>query len=138
MKIVPNLRFCGQCEQAMKLYEKVFGGRITCLLRYSAAVSQDYDTAGWTEKRLQAVYHGEMMIGEMRFMMCDDYVHDAAPGDRIAMNVTFSDAQAAREAFNIMMTEGAAIVVEPHTTTYSPFMAVIRDPFGIRWGIVTE
>lgn len=138
MKIVPNLRFCGQCGQAMKLYEKVFGGKITCLLHYSAAVSQDYDTADWPEEKLQAVYHGEMMIGEMRFMMCDDFVHDAAPGDRIAMNVTFSDPQAAREAFDAMMGEGASIVVEPHTTTYSPFMAVIRDPFGIRWGIVTE
>lgn len=41
MIITPNLHFNGECEQALKLYEKVFKGKITTLMHYSDADPSD-------------------------------------------------------------------------------------------------
>lgn len=138
MKIVPNLRYSGQCENAMRLYETAFGGKITCLLRYSVAKSQDYDVSDWPEEKLRCVYHGEMLLAGQRFMFCDDFDHDTSPGQRIAFNLSFETKDQAEAAFQAMLEGGASVIVQPHATTYSPFMSAVLDPFGIRFGIIVE
>lgn len=37
MKVTPNFHFDGDCNEALKLYEKAFNGKITVLLFYRDA-----------------------------------------------------------------------------------------------------
>lgn len=138
MNIVPNFRYRGQCEAAMRLYEKAFSGEITCLFRYSDANLQDYNAANWPEEKLQCIYHGEMKLSGQRFMFCDDFDHDTSPGQRIAFNFIFSEKSQAEAVFHAMLEAGSSVIVAPHATTYSPFMSAVADPFGVRWGILVE
>ena len=42
MKITPTLNFGGQCREAIHMYEKAFGGEITCLITYREANDPAY------------------------------------------------------------------------------------------------
>ena len=42
MKITPTLNFGGQCREAIHLYEKAFGGKISCLITYKEANDPAY------------------------------------------------------------------------------------------------
>ena len=37
MQITPTLNFGGNCREAIQMYEKSFGGKITCLMTYREA-----------------------------------------------------------------------------------------------------
>ena len=42
MKITPTLNFGGNCREAIKMYEKAFNGKITCLISYREANDPAY------------------------------------------------------------------------------------------------
>lgn len=43
IKIIPNFQFNGKCEQAIRLYKRVFAARVECLLRYNDAWPEDHN-----------------------------------------------------------------------------------------------
>ena len=40
--LTPNFNFDGHCEEAIRLYERAFGAKLGCLLRYSDANPADF------------------------------------------------------------------------------------------------
>jgi PhnB protein len=62
MEIVPNLHFSGDCEDAIKLYERALGAECTVLLRYKEANPTDWQASHDQEGEL--VYHAEIMLGD--------------------------------------------------------------------------
>ena len=58
MTITPLLWFRGDCEEAFRLYARVFGGTIVTILTYAAA-GQDTVPPDWREK----TFHATLAIG---------------------------------------------------------------------------
>ena len=69
--LTPTLNFAGRCEEALRLYEKAFKGKVSCLLRYKEGKKED---SHWqlTKEQENYIYHAELLIGSQRIMMCDN------------------------------------------------------------------
>ena len=70
MKITPTLNFGGQCREAIHLYEKAFGGKISCLITYREANDPAYMPL-LREDQKDYIYHSELMLGEQKIIMSD-------------------------------------------------------------------
>ena len=134
--VTPSFHFDGHCEEAIEMYQKAFGARVTILLRYSEADQKDYDKM-LTNEQNNMVYHSEIMIGEQRIMLADSFDEPLTKSVSQFLTITFDTPEEVKLAFHIM-EEGATIIHPLHSTTYSSCMASLIDKFGFRWGLMTE
>lgn len=134
LRITPNFHFGGQCEQALRLYEKAFNARTAVILRNADANPDDYAT---TENERNYVYHAEIYIGEQRLIMNDAANENIQQGNSLSLIVTFESAEEVKEAFKIM-SDGAVIVSPMQKTTYSSCFVSLIDRYGMRWELMTE
>ena len=136
MIITPNYHFNGECEQALKLYEKAFNGRITELLHYYDADPANLEINHLTDREKELVYHSEMLIGGQRFFFSDSL--DEIPfGRNISLVVTFAEVQEVRDAYEILAA-GGNVITPLEETTYSSCFVSLADRFGMRWELMTE
>ena len=62
MKITPTLNFGGQCREAIQIYAKAFGGKISCMITYGEANDPAYISL-LSENQKDYIYHnGEKEI----------------------------------------------------------------------------
>lgn len=139
MKMVPNLRFAGQGEAAVKLYQKVFGCKVNYLSHYEDANPEDNAISHLTPEQLKTcVYHCELEMAGNRVMLCDDLYNPPERGEMVSFNLCFEDVASARAAYDAMVEAGANVLVPAHEATFAAFVSSVVDPFGIRWGLMVE
>lgn len=134
--VTPTIHFNGQCGEAIHLYQKAFGARIGCLLRYSDRDERDWD-APLTKEQESYVYHSEIYIGEQRVMMADNHEPDPSRSVSHFLTLTFDSADQVKKAYEALK-DGGTVLVPMHSTTYSSCMVSLIDMFGVRWGLMTE
>lgn len=135
MTIEPMFTFDRQCEQALELYKKAFGAKVTVLMRFSDANPQDLPPAYNAEKDVNLVFHAQMMIGEQRILLCDNLFNDLPRGTSVYPVMTFETADEVTAAYNAL-AEDATIINPPTEATYT-FAASLVDKFGIHWDLMT-
>lgn len=136
MKVVPTLNFAGKCREAIHLYEKAFGGKITYLCSYREANDPAY-MPKLSEEQKDWIYHAELLLGDQRIIMSDhsDLTFSVCYQNFLTvMCDTKEEVQRAYEA----MKEGSTTIYPMEATPYSSCRVVFVDRFGIRWGIMTE
>ncbi len=136
IKITPNFNFNGQCEEAIYLYEKAFGAKIECLLRYSDARLEDCDKK-LTQEQKNYIYHAEVYIGNQRIMLADNMDIDFRPSSALSLTVTMETKNDVIKAFEVLK-DGSEVIYPIHSTTYSSCACSLVDKFGFRWVIMTE
>jgi PhnB protein len=134
--ITPNFNFAGRCEEAIALYQKAFGAKLGCLLRYSDANKADWNKK-LTSEQEKYIYHAELFIGDQRIMMCDNMDVDLVKSTALSLIVTFDTKEEVKKAYEVLK-EGSETIYEMKSTTYSSCMVVFIDKFGFRWGLMTE
>ena len=134
--ITPNFNFSGQCEEAIKLYQKAFHGEIKCLL-YDPPVAEEDAAMGSDSAGNRYVYHAELLIGGQRIMMADNRDVPFAPSGSLSLTVTMDTKEEVLRAFDVLK-EGCEILYPVHRTSYSSCMGSLYDKFGFRWVIMTE
>lgn len=136
MHFVPTLNFGGQCREAIHLYEKAFGGRITCLTTYGEANDPDYNPL-LREHQKEYVYHSELLLGGQRIIMSDNVNIDFQTCYSNFLTIMCDTKEEVRRAYEVMK-EGSRTIYPMEATPYSSCRVVFVDRFGIRWGIMTE
>lgn len=134
--ITPNFNFAGRCEEAIALYQKAFGAKAGCLLRYAERNKDDWDKELTLEQE-NYVYHAELFIGGQRIMMCDNLDVPFQKATALSLTVTFDTKEEVKQAYEVLR-EGSETIYPMHSTTYSSCMVVFIDKFGFRWGLMTE
>lgn len=134
--ITPNFNFAGNCEEAIKLYQKAFNARLACLLRYSEADKNDWNRV-LTKEQQNYIYHAEIFINDQRIMMCDNMDVDLVKSTSLSLVVTFDTKEEVINAYDVLK-EGSETIYPIHSTTYSSCEVVFIDKFGFRWGLMTE
>ncbi|WBW99622.1 VOC family protein [Oceanirhabdus sp. W0125-5] len=136
MLVTPNYHFNGNCEEALKLYQKAFNGNLLMLIRYRDANPKDMCIEGLSDREKNYVYHAEMVIGTQRFMF-NDSTDEIPKGQSISIVITFECSSDVKNAYNILIDD--AKVIHPlQETTYSSCFASLIDKFGMRWELMTE
>lgn len=124
--IIPYLLFEGNCEEAIALYTKVFGGKTQHLSRHSE------ETGG--PKLSGKVMHAQVSFGESA-ICCSDQSEPVRHSEAIRLLVHCGSAAEANAAFEALAAEGQAL--QPLTPFPPPdddgMGALVRDKYGYEW-----
>ena len=134
--VTPVVNLQGNCEDAIRLYEKAFETKADFILHYSDAKKEDWDRP-LTEEQKNMVYHAEMKIGPQRLMFSDIIEFDLVKGNSFFLAITFETKEEVQKAYRIL-SEGSTTLAPMRSTTYSSCAVSFIDKFGFRWGLMTE
>lgn len=136
MQITPTLNFTGCCREAIQLYEKAFGGKITCLITYREANDPAYMPL-LQEAQKDYIYHAELMLDGQRINMSDSVDLEFQVCYSNFLTVMYDTKEEVQRAY-AMLQEGSKTIYPMEATPYSSCRVVFVDRFGIRWGKMTE
>ena len=136
MKITPTLNFGGQCREAIQMYAKAFGGKISCMITYGEANDPAYISL-LSENQKDYIYHSELLLGDQRIIMSDHVDIEFTTCYSNFLTIMYDTKEEVQRAYEIMK-EGSTTIYKMEATPYSSCRVVFVDKFGIRWGIMTE
>jgi PhnB protein len=133
MKINAYLSFNGNCETALKFYEKCLGGKIAFKMTYGES-----PMAKETPKELHnQIMHARFMVGDNVLMASDNPPnrYEEPKGISVTLNVdTAKDA----ECFYAGLSEKAKVTMPLQETFWAERFAILTDQFGTPWMINCE
>jgi PhnB protein len=133
MTVNPYLHFDGNCEEALKFYEKALGAKRAALMRYGDAPDADETPKEMHHKILHA-----------RFTLGSDLIFASdAPPERCKAFAGFSlslnpDTVEEAERFYRALSEKAEIYMPLQETFWAERFAMLKDQFGVPWLINCE
>jgi PhnB protein len=128
VNLTPYLYFNGDCEEALRTYERVLGGKIDALLTYEGMPAEQNVPAEWRKK----IMHASMTVGVSTLMASDNppSLTEARSGYRVSINV---DSVADAERIYKELTAGGEVTVPLEQTFFAERFAMFSDRFGTRW-----
>jgi PhnB protein len=136
MVVTPSLNFSGECEEAMRLYERAFGAKADFVLRYADAKKEDWDEP-LSDAQRRYIYHAVMRIGGQRFFFSDIIGFELRKGTASFLSITFDRKEEVEKAF-AALAEGGEALIPLRGTSYSSCAGNVIDRYGVRWGLLTE
>ncbi len=134
MKLIPYLRFKGNCEEALNYYKGLFGGDVPYLQRYDAAPEGMWDVNGSKDK----ILHAELSSGDMTIYMSD--ILDGEWKDGVGA-VSLSINLKPDEDMDLIyeyLSKGGTVLVTIQDTFWNSRFATVVDRFGVQWIIDQE
>ncbi len=121
------LMFNGNCEEAMKFYEKALGGKITMLQRYGEA------PVGSSDAYKDKIMHAIMDIMGYVVMFSDaDEQRNVQFGDNFAIALNFNSDGELNRAFDALST-GGNVTMAVQDTFWGATFGQCTDKFGVNW-----
>ena len=133
MHVIPYLTFGGNCEEALRAYEKILGGKIAAKMAFEESPMKMQTPAEWRKK----IMHARLVFGDNVLMASD------APPDHFqkmqGFHVTLSikDPAKAEHVYNAL-AEGGAVTVPLSETFWAAKFGMLTDRFGTPWMINCE
>lgn len=132
MELQPYLFFSGNCEEALKFYQRIFSGEITQLSRFKEAPPDpDNPTAPEDGER---VMHATFKSPDFSFM-----ASDARPGKQygegpISLSIGLTDVAIAQRIFD-GLAQGGSVEMPLDDTFWGAKFGMLTDKYGIDWMI---
>jgi len=128
MEFIPYLYFNGQCQEALKFYEKVFNGKIAMMMTYGQSPAAQHVPA---EMRDQVI-HARLDIGSY-ILLASDAPHDKfAPPQGFSISISVKDVAEADRVFNALVEKGS-VQMPIGPTFWSVRFGMLTDRFGVPW-----
>ena len=129
--IIPILHFCGDCQQAIALYEKAFNTQALMVITNDQYSPDEH--AGDT-----GIAHSEMMIQGQKVFLNDRFGnHDQSLDVPVRLIVMFESVEALLASYEYLK-EGSVTVDPFEELPYSPLFGNFIDRFGIGWGFMVQ
>lgn len=130
--LTPYLHFQGNCEEALKTYEKILGGKIESLNRFGSAQMEV------PESHKNQVLHALFRFGDNSIMASDTIPGPPLErGSNYALTLSFKDEEKALRTFNELANDGQ-IIMPFEKQFWGAFFGQLEDRFGIRWMVDCE
>lgn len=129
MQITPYIMFNGNCEQALKFYEKALGGQIKDLMRFEGSPAE----AMSNDK--QKVLHSHFTVdGNLLFMASDTgNGGPASPsGGMVHLSLNFTDAGRIQNVFS-RLSDGGTVTMPLQDAFWGATFGMLTDQFGVNW-----
>ena len=129
--LIPHLHFCGDCEEAITVYEKAFNTKAE-----SIVYNRDYapDECSGDNRIAHAVMniHGQKVFLNDRFGNKDKSLNCA-----VHLIVMFTSVEELLACYEFFKEEST--IIDPFTKLpYSELAGNFIDKFGVQWGFMTE
>ena len=119
---IPHLHFCGDCAEAIIVYEKAFNTKPDVVLR---------DDDG-------EIIHAEMRIHGQRVMLNNRFGNKKRTIDcAIAAVITFNTADELLKCYEILKTDSTTID-QMSKASYTELGVQFLDKFGVQWAFMVE
>jgi PhnB protein len=125
LEVIPYLSFSGDCEQALEVYIRAFGGEVIYISRWSEENCESPEQAG-------KVMHAEFRIGCTR-MSGGDSFEKKGPNTNIKLMVHMGSTEEAENAISALLEGGGEVLwpLRPHPAPDDAGCGSgTRDPFG--------
>ena len=119
--------FDGQCENALALYQSVFGLKIHEKISYGEA---EPDTDKVTANMIM---NSTSSLGGMTICACDLPGKALIKGDRSACWLEIDSEESFHTIYDSLVGNGSAALTVPETTFWNSLYAKIQDPYGFIW-----
>lgn len=128
--LIPYFVFNGNCEEAVKFYEKVLGGQAQILRMGDAPPNPNFQVP---EHAKHLVLHAELRKDGHVIRFSDNC--NGGPfstGNNISFSLEFDTAEETKAMFDAL-SEGGQVEMEPQKTFFSPLYCKFTDKFGMAW-----
>jgi PhnB protein len=130
--INPYLNFDGNCEEAFKFYQSIFGGEFTGRSRFK-------DIPGQPSSDGERILHISLPIGNTILMGSDRNAHMGSGilGNNMHVSIQPSSKEEAEGLFN-GLAKGGNITMPLADTFWNATFGMLVDKFGIQWMVNYE
>ena len=131
MRVEPHLTFRGDCEEAFRCYERLFGGQLL-LLSYGSSPAASTVSEAWRSK----IVHATLALPDgARLLGADVEQFERMQGFYVLVAVR--EADEARRVFDAL-ADGGSVRMPLEQTFWSPAFGAVIDRFGTPWEITVE
>ena len=129
MQVNAYVFFNGQCEEAIRFYEKALGARPGPVSRYGDAPGDNPVPEDFRNK----VMHTTMTIGDTLIMASDAGPDRYQPQQGFSLAIGTTDPAEAERLFNGLSQNARMITMPLQQTFWSQKFGMLTDQFGIDW-----
>lgn len=130
--VIPYIAFNGNCEEAVKFYQKVLGGESQILHFGDAPPNPNFPVP---DNLKQLVLHAELRKNGHIIRFSDTFPNmPFNPGSNITFSLEF-DTKDETEAIFAALSEGGQVEMKLQETFFSPLYGKLTDRFGILWQV---
>jgi len=126
MQITPYIIFKGNCEAALKFYEKALGGQIGQISRFSDAPDNQMGMDP------QQIMHAHLNVNGNLLFMASDGPTDASDSGMVSLSLNFTDPGSIQAAF-AALSDGGTVTMPLQDTFWGATFGMLQDQYGIRW-----
>jgi PhnB protein len=122
------LFFDGQCAEAMRFYERVTGGTIKAMLKYSDAPDPQQCPAGSEDR----IMHASITVGDRNLMASDSPAGQHQPMQGFALSLFLDSPEEAKQKFDLL-ADGGTVQMPIGPTFWAKAFGMVTDRFGTPW-----
>ncbi len=122
------ITFNGNCEEAIKRYQEIFGGEIIMMQKFSDAPASEDMPAEFGDR----IMHAQLQVGSDVLMVSDNFEDKPIEYAGISVQAGFPTVEEARRVFD-GLAEGGQITMPFEATFWSAGFGAVLDRFGISW-----
>lgn len=128
LNLNPYLFFNGNCEEALKTYERVLGGKIDFLTRHAGSPAEKEVPAEWRDK----ILHARLSFGDSVLMASDAPLQHRQNPQGFFVNINVPDTAAGERIFQALAEAGS--VKQAYAKTFwAEGFGMLVDRFGTPW-----
>ena len=128
MQVNPYLFYDGNCEAALKFYQKVLGAEIEAMLTYEGGPEEMPTPPEWKKK----IMHAKISIDGEVIMASDAYPGNFHQPQGFSVSLQVEDPADAERRFKAL-AEGGSVNMPFGKTFFSKGFGMCVDQFGIPW-----
>jgi PhnB protein len=132
MKVLTQLNFGGNCEEAFRFYEKHLGGKVLMMMHQDEAPGS---TA--TNEAGKAVIHARLALGETMLLGNDVPASRFQKMRSVYIYLAVDSTEEAERVYKIL-SEGGEVFMPLAETFYATRFSQLRDRFGVSWSLIHE
>jgi PhnB protein len=130
------LNFDGNCEEAFKFYQSVFGGEFPYVGRYSDMPPSDQGGKTFSPEEGKRIMHISLPISKETMLMGSDtggeWASSFKQGNNFSISVNADSKEEADRIFNAL-ANGGQVTMPLNNTFWGDYFGMLTDKFGINW-----
>lgn len=120
--------FDGNCADAMRFYERVTGGKVTAMLKYSESPDPNQCPPGSSDR----IMHASLLVDGRNLMASDTPAGQFKPMQGFSLSLYFDTPEEAKQKFD-MLAEGGSVFMPMGPTFWAKAFGMLTDRFGTPW-----
>ncbi len=128
MQTQVHLNFKGDCEDALKFYEKALGAKRTFSVTWAESPMAKDAPKGWDKK----IMHATIKIGDAEVMAADSPPGRYEQPSGFAMSLNVATPKEADRVFTAL-SEGGKVTMPLEETFWAQSFGMMTDKFGVPW-----